>query len=479
MSFAPFIKEISYFTDTSRYFEIIRPLKHPIWLDSCQSPERAGSPSGRYDIFSACPTHYLQTTGANTKVQSFKPFDELITADARPASVENFADDPFALVERYLPNSPPAMLADNESLPMCGGAIGFFGYDLAHRLERLPRLATRDSSLPDMAIGIYPWTVIVDHARQKAYITAKSSEYGEAPYRYLNHHLNLKQFLEKPKEPFKISVFESFIKANSYFEKFDAIHKYIYDGDVYQVNFAQRFQAQFSGDPLVAYLHLRQINPAPFAGYIPLSSGAIISLSPERFIACDGDRVTTSPIKGTIARGASVPEDKKAADTLVASRKDQAENLMIVDLLRNDLSQTCNQVSVPRLFELQSFTNVHHLVSTIEARLKPGHTALSLLRAAFPGGSITGAPKIRAMEIIESLESHGRGPYCGSLGYISSCGKMDTSITIRTLVAEGQRITCWGGGGIVADSDAQSEYQESITKVAILLRSLESEFGEA
>jgi para-aminobenzoate synthetase component 1 len=185
----------------------------------------------------------------------------------------------------------------------------------------------------------------------------------------------------------------------------------------------------------------------------------------------------TKPIKGTIARGTSAEEDADNANALLGSVKDRAENLMIVDLLRNDLSKTCDSVAVPKLFELQSFANVHHLVSTVTGRLKPGKNALDLLETCFPGGSITGAPKIRAMEIIEELEPVRRSLYCGSLGYISSCGNMDTNIAIRTLLRDGEQLHCWGGGGIVADSQSDNEYRESIAKVNLLMNTLETSFG--
>lgn len=479
MSLQPHIKEIPYRRDSGEYFAALTTLRYPVWLDSCHAEER----QGRYDIMSASPTHYLETVGTTTSISVYPALatDETCpSTDKTTVEHHESASDPFELIKQYLPACETAVLPDGSRLPLCGGALGYWGYDLGRRLEHLPAAKPRPKgALPDMAVGIYSWSLIVDHWRKKTFLVAQNQQDLTPLLTLLTDTGKLKSTLEEAVEPFKINGFQANTQANSYFEKFDRIQHYIREGDCYQVNFAQRFYASCAGDPLQAYRYLRDINPAPFAGFIPLEGGAILSLSPERFIAAHAGTITTSPIKGTIARGASAAADQKAATQLRESSKDQAENLMIVDLLRNDLSRTCRKVRVPRLFELQSFTNVHHLVSTIEAELKDNTQALDVLRAAFPGGSITGAPKIRAMEIIDELESHNRGPYCGSLGYISSCGNMDTNIAIRTLVVEGDEINCWGGGGIVADSQAQSEYEESITKVAILLRALEAKFGDS
>ena len=232
-----------------------------------------------------------------------------------------------------------------------------------------------------------------------------------------------------------------------------------------------------SGSPWTAYQHLRQACPTPFAGYLTLGGdNAILSLSPERFLRVSQGQVETRPIKGTRPRGSEPSSDQAAARELLASIKDRAENLMIVDLLRNDLGRSCatGSVRVPELFSLESYPNVHHLVSSITARLAPGKDALDLLLGSFPGGSITGAPKIRAMQIIDELEPTRRAIYCGSLLYVDCRGEMDSSICIRTLLIRGGRASCWGGGGIVLDSDWQAEYQESITKVRVLLETLQA-----
>ena len=268
----------------------------------------------------------------------------------------------------------------------------------------------------------------------------------------------------------------------SYIEKFEQVQQYLLSGDCYQINLAQRFSAQYQGDEFQAYCALRTANKAPFSAFMQLDNAAILSVSPERFLQCKKGKVQSKPIKGTMPRNENKSLDAKNAQILANSIKDRAENLMIVDLLRNDISKVCkpNSVVVPKLFDIESFPAVHHLVSTVEGELEVQYNASDLLRGAFPGGSITGAPKIRAMEIIEQLEPHRRSVYCGSIGYISSCGTMDTSITIRTLICEknttrestnplSNNIYCWAGGGLVADSIAKSEYQETFDKVNRIL----------
>ena len=443
---------LPHFPDSVRWFRALRHWPRPVWLDSC----RAYSRRGRYDILSAAPQATLTTTGQVTR---------LVGASGESTSTE----DPFALLRRYLPE-PHQLPPEHRHLPFCGGALGYWGYDLARRLEKLPQQANHDLHLPDMQVGVYPWAVVVDHERQQSWLVALA----DVDTTELLTVLLREQ--EEQENPFIINEFKSNLEKKDYLEKVGRIQHHIRAGDCYQVNFAQRFSTTYEGDPFSAYLALRAASPAPFAAYLEWDTGVLLCHSPERFIDCRDGKALTSPIKGTIARGITAEEDLRHRARLLNSEKDRAENLMIVDLLRNDLSRTCREVKTPALFELQSFANVHHLVSTVTGVLKPGEDALSLLRAAFPGGSITGAPKIRAMEIIETLEPHRRGPYCGSVGYLSADGGMDTNIAIRTLVGDGQKLHCYGGGGIVADSDPEAEYQESLTKIKLLMDTLTTRF---
>ena len=463
MPLRPILVALDYHADSTQLFTRIRALGHAIWLDSCHPLTQ----QGRFDILAAGPERVLETRGDTTRVTGQ---GESVTR----------ADNPFDLVREYLP-APHSHARPDDPLPFCGGALGYFGYDLARRLETIPACATADLALPDMWLGIYHWALVVDHQLKETYLTALAGTDTTVILAFLSQEStdkNLKSILEKEQISFKINSFKGFIDAETYIDKIDIIQKHIIEGDCYQVNFAQRFSAAYSGDPWQAYRLLREVNPAPFAAYLDLpgQNPALVSLSPERFIACHQNRVLTCPIKGTIGRGQTPGQDQEQREKLANSEKDRAENLMIVDLLRNDLSRVCRQVKTPALFEVQTFANVHHLVSTVTGTLKTGEDNLSLLKATFPGGSITGAPKIRAMELIESLESHRRGPYCGSIGYVSACGTMDTNITIRTLIADTDKLHCWGGGGIVADSEAQAEYEESLTKIRLLMTTLEQAF---
>lgn len=365
---------------------------------------------------------------------------------------------------------PPA---DNP-LPFVGGLIGYLSYDFGRRLEQLPAQAVDDLGLADARFGLYAWALITDHQQQRSQLMFH-------PRLAANERQRLSELFNTPTAPspqaFRLlEPFRSDISEAEYQQCFARIQAYIQAGDCYQVNFAQRFRAPYQGSPWTAYQALRQACPTPFSGYQALpQGGAIISLSPERFLRISAGQVETRPIKGTRPRHTDPQQDQAQADALLESRKDRAENLMIVDLLRNDLGRSCRlgSVRVPELFALETYPNVHHLVSAVTGELAADKDALDLIAGSFPGGSITGAPKIRAMQIIDELEPTRRALYCGSLLYLDVRGEMDSSIAIRSLLAKDGQISCWGGGGIVADSNGPAEYQESITKVRVLLETLE------
>jgi para-aminobenzoate synthetase component 1 len=466
----PRIVPLVYQPNSGHWFIAVRHLPNAIWLDS----GRPTSTYGRFDIISAAPQQLLTTRGATT------------TLTDHHGHTRDSDQDPFSLLSSCLPEPQER----DTGLPFTGGALGYFGYDLGRHLERLPTVARADIALPDMHIGIYPWAIVQDHELKTACLVINESlnESLGSTYNFLEieqHCLNatqnpmfheLNNTLTSSNNSFEISKFESNLNVDEYQHALTKIQDYIHAGDCYQVNFAQRFSAEFSGDPFIAYLALRAVLPSPFSGFMQMQEGAVLSLSPERFIQVRDKQVETKPIKGTIKRGTTPEEDQANATWLQNSLKNRAENVMIVDLLRNDLSKHCTNVRVPKLCELQSFANVHHLVSTVTGELAPAAKAIDVLRDAFPGGSITGAPKIRAMEIIEELEPTRRSLYCGSLGYVSADGQMDTSIAIRTLVCDGNKIHCWGGGGIIADSETDLEYRESIAKVSVLMETLEQYF---
>ncbi len=454
----PLITELPYSADAGQLFARIAHRPWAVWLDS-GALEGMRFPQGRYDILVADPVITLTTRGDLTEIIS-------------PTGREISRDDPFSLVRDYLGRQPEPQ----GDLPFMGGAVGYFGYDLARRLEHLPSTAHDAEHLPEMQVGIYDWAVVVDHQQQRAFLAS----YGRAPLTR-QHWGDLLAVFTRTEQPansvFKVtSPVSSNLDEASYARAFERIQHYIHEGDCYQVNLAQRFEAQAEGDAWTAYRQLRQRSPAPFAAYLNLPDVQILSASPERFLQVRRGAVETKPIKGTRPRHVDPAQDRANAEELLSSLKDRAENLMIVDLLRNDIGKNCvpGSVRADRMFELESYANVHHLVSTVSGRLAPGHTALHLLRGCFPGGSITGAPKLRSMQIIEELEPHRRGVYCGAIGYIGFDGNMDTNIAIRTAVFSGGTIRFWAGGGIVADSVADKEYRETWDKAANMLSLMEA-----
>ncbi|MFB6434683.1 MAG: aminodeoxychorismate synthase component 1 [Candidatus Malihini olakiniferum] len=408
----------------------------------------------RFDIMVAYPLATLTTQGENTQIK-------------RAGHTLYSKQDPFLLLRQEISRSGIKAQAHSD-LPFQGGALGLFGYDLGRHIEMLPSLAAQDVHLPDMAVGIYDWALIADHQRQALTLVT----YGDLDARlaWLASPPDI-----PPQDDFGlITSWKSNMTRDEYGIKFRHIQAYLRAGDCYQVNLAQRFSARYHGDEWQGFLALSRANRAPFSAFIRLPAQSVISVSPERFLQLQNHRIETRPIKGTLPRTTDLQEDALRAAALETSEKDRAENLMIVDLLRNDIGRVAaaGSVRVLNLFSIESFPAVHHLVSTLEATLPETSHATDLLRACFPGGSITGAPKIRAMEIIEELEPHRRNAYSGSIGYISVCGTMDTSIIIRTLLAEQSHLYCWAGGGIVADSQEQAEYQESFDKLGRILSQL-------
>ncbi|MBO4147830.1 aminodeoxychorismate synthase component 1 [Enterobacter ludwigii] len=399
----------------------------------------------------------------------YSRFDILVADPVKTLTTDDLplTDDPLMQLQQEI-NALGLSATPNPDLPFQGGALGLFGYDLGRRYETLPEHAQADIPLPDMAVGLYDWALIVDH--QKKTVSLLSHRDVQARLDWLEAQQ------ATPAETFMLtSDWRSNMSAADYAEKFSRVQAYLQSGDCYQVNLAQRFQATYEGDEWQAFTRLNATNRAPFSAFIRLKQGAILSLSPERFIHLAEGTIQTRPIKGTLPRLTDPDADRQQAEKLATSPKDRAENLMIVDLMRNDIGRVAvpGSVRVPELFVVEPFPAVHHLVSTITARLPTSRTACDLLRAAFPGGSITGAPKIRAMEIIDELEPHRRNAWCGSIGYISLCGTLDTSITIRTLTACNGNLYCSAGGGIVADSQVDAEYQETFDKVNRILKQLE------
>jgi para-aminobenzoate synthetase component I len=450
----PRITELDHWDAVEHRFRTLADLPWPIWLDSAS----AGRGAGRFDILAADPYLTLRTRGSVSELT------------ARNGTTVRSNRPPLELLREQLGE----IGAPAPGLPFCGGALGYFGYDLGRRFERIPELAAADIDMPDLAIGLYDWAVIVDRVERRSWLVGAGRDEGTlSAWSKLLERLHAPA-ADVPRSFRVLSDTSSSFDRAEYAAAFRRVQRQIRDGDCYQVNLTQRFRARAEGDGWDAYLKLRAINPAPFAAFLDFPDGRVLCSSPERFLSVRGRSVETKPIKGTRPRSPDPSRDAALIDELRASDKDRAENVMIVDLLRNDLGKSCVPGSVrpSKMFDVESFASVHHLVSTVEGTLAPGKHALDLLAGAFPGGSITGAPKVAAMRIIEELEPQRRSVYCGSIGYVGFDGDMDVNIAIRTLVQRGDWIYAWAGGGVVADSDVDAEYQESLDKAAALLEVL-------
>lgn len=461
--FYPLIHELPY-QDPIRFLPALSKLPGTVFLDSTLLMPSCG----RYSFI------------------AFDPFQTLISKnnDTYLNGKEMLAD-PFGLLEQELfkyfqPNS-------SIDIPFQGGVAGYLGYDLYRHLEKIDTHQQDDMGFPDMVIGFYDLVLAFDHLEKKAFIfssgfpllenTARKKR-AEERCQWVRsilkaNEISLNNYSESMLNEREI---HSNFNRQQYVHAVNKIKNYILEGDIFEANISQRFTAKLPKDIscLDLYHRLKKFNPAPFSAYLSFNDITLVSASPERFLKLSNGKIETRPIKGTCRRSNDILEDAKLAETLLASEKDKAENVMIVDLLRNDLSRVCKEfsVEVTQLCGLESYATVHHLVSVITGELRESCNAIDLLRATFPGGSITGAPKIRAMEIIAEFEPTQRGPYCGSIGYIGFDGSMDTSITIRTFAIKNNIVTFQAGGAIVVDSDAENEYQETLTKAKALRRAL-------
>ncbi len=448
-------------------FELFRDDPFCFFLDSGMDHHKLG----RYSFIGSRPFLVLRTRGSRA---------ELIDDDGTTVLDDS---DPFELLRRLLDQYrlEPASLP----VPFPGGAVGYLSYDLCHFVERLPTTAVDDLELPECYFGFYDRVVAIDNLEGKTYhVSTGYPELEEAvrAARVAERLAELKDKIEAaaaPEAP-PVAVPAATVGLGggftheSYLAAVDRARDYIIAGDIFEVNLSQRFEAELTVSPWELYSRLRRINPAPFASYLDFDGVTIAGASPERFLRTRGDRVETRPIKGTRPRGKAPEEDDASARELLASAKDRAENVMIVDLERNDLGRVCRygSVKVTELAALEVFPTVFHLTSTVEGRLRANRDRFDLLRAAFPGGSITGAPKVRAMEIIDELEPTRRGIYTGSVGYLGFDGNMDLNIAIRSFVVRNGRAYFQVGGAVVYDSDPESEYRETLDKARALFDAL-------
>lgn len=457
---APLAERLATAPDPVEAYACVSHLPYPILLDSADRGPRGRPSRGRYSFVAADPVAVIRRSG---------------DAGALAAAVE---------LAGGLGAAPIAGLP-----PFQGGVAGFIGYEWGATLERLPPLAADELGLPDVLLSVYDWVLAWDHEQDAAWIMSRGLG-GTDPAQRL---CEVRDLLAAPPRgrpapaglvsrtvpTFPVSALDP-LGVRSPFERpayeaaVERVRQYVHAGDVFQVNISQRFEVPVAGTPLELYRRLRSRHPAAFAALIETDDFAILSASPERFLQVNGASVTTRPIKGTRPRGATPAEDAALAAELEASAKDRAENVMIVDLMRNDLYRVSvpGSVRVTELCVLESHPTVHHLVSTVESTLAADADAVALIRAAFPGGSITGAPKVRAMEIIAELEPTRRGVYCGSIGYLSVTGAADFSIAIRTAVVRGGTAYVPAGGGVTADSDPGAEYDETIAKARGVLAAL-------
>jgi len=454
-----------------------------VFLDSARRDARLG----RYSFIAADPVHIIRSKGALTLERPSERSEWKRVSDplgATRAVLRRFESEP-------VPGIPPFQ----------GGAAGYLGYDWGTTLERVPRARYDDLEIPDVMVGIYDWVIAWDHDSGQAWIIstgipeqgarrqARAASRLALVRAYLTgsigtstplHHargqhaarLSAPSFAVKSTPP-RARVRSNFTRPG-YEMAVRQVIEYIRAGDIFQANLSQRFQAPLIGTAFDLYQRLRSRNPAPFAAYLAFDDVKIASSSPERFLRVDQSQVEARPIKGTKPRGTGPEHDAALALALQESAKDRAENVMIVDLLRNDLSRVCrpSSVRVPELFALEQYATVHHLVSTVVGELEPAHDVMDLFRASFPGGSITGAPKVRAMQVIAELEPTQRTVYCGAIGYVSLSQAADTNIAIRTMLVRGDDVYFQAGGGIVADSDPEAEYEETLDKAQGMIEAL-------
>jgi para-aminobenzoate synthetase component 1 len=419
---------------------------------------------GRYSYLTANPFVIVKSTDQNVSIINNN-------------NEEKIVGNPWDVLDNLI--SEYSYKTINSSFPFEGGAIGYWTYDLGRMLEDLPDITNKQYQYPEMSVGFYDWVLVQDHTTNL--ITLVTSDHhphmsSQDRIEWVFEILNNKSKNVSNSEDLTASI-ESNFSVDEYTDSIENVKKYLEEGDIYQANISQRFSGPFEGDSWELYLKLRTSNPGAFSAYISNPDIVILSSSPELFISLNDKNIQTRPIKGTTPRGNDLKEDNKFANQLTKSIKDQAENVMIVDLMRNDLGKVSSigSVKVSKLFELEKHPTVWHLVSTIDATLSPRYGPVDLLRQCFPGGSITGAPKIRAMEIIEEIEPDRRGVYCGSIGYIGFNGNMSTNIAIRTMTLEDNIIVFHSGGGIVSDSDPMSEYDETIDKAKGLMTALDIE----
>lgn len=441
-----------------RTFTALYDRPYSLWLDSAMQ----GHSRSRYSYIAFHPKEIIECKNGLVSVSNR---DEQLS----------FRADPFKIVQERLKAANLSSELKKDLPPFQGGLAGYFGYDLARQIEKLPSRTKDNVDLPDLSLGIYDQVVAYDHKARKGWhiIHAENEDLAKRKHIFLRQLINR---IDRPPQGVLADLdWYSDMDQEDYTANTQKILDHIRAGDIFQANISQRFGADLPSDfnSFGHYIQLRRVNPAPYAAYMNFGAFQVASASPECFLELNDRHVETNPIKGTVAADSDPAIDKLNVNALANSTKNRAENAMIVDLLRNDLSRVCEDTSIETkdLYRIESFAGVHHMVSTVTGKLRKDFGALDLLRACFPGGSITGAPKVRAMEIIESIESERRGVYCGAIGFIGANGAMNTNIAIRTVVYNKHNVTFNVGSGIVADSDPAEEYRETLTKARKIFES--------
>jgi para-aminobenzoate synthetase component 1 len=462
----PLVEEIYMAPDAAWCFDAFAARPFSFFLDSGMDPAKLG----RYSFMGSDPFLVMRSRG------------DTITL-IRDGVEESRKGNPFDVLGELLDTY--TLDGSKAGVPFTGGAVGYFSYDLCHFIERLPATTIDDLQLPECYLGFYDAAVVFDHLENKTYLVSTGFPELEEGKRKRRAGERLEELrgrvlLCPPPSPVTQAVSGKGIvlKANfsheGYLEAVATAREYICAGDIFEVNLSQRFDVDLTIPPYQLYKRLRGINPAPFANYFNFDGVTIVGASPERFLKVNGDRVETRPIKGTRPRGKTPEEDRALAEGLLASIKDRAENMMIVDLERNDIGRVCRYgtVKVTELAILETYPTVFHLTSTVVGQLSEGKSRTDLLKATFPGGSITGAPKVRSMEIIDELEPTRRSVYTGSLGYLGFDGNMDLDIVIRTIIVKDNRAYFQVGGAIVYDSEPEAEYVETLDKGRAMIQAL-------
>ena len=448
------IKEIKTKLSSFEIFTIFRNEENSFILDSAMDEKKLG----RFSFISS------------------NPFKVLKYKDTLKNPLDNLQEE----LKKYK--------AQNKThLPFIGGAVGYLSYDLGNYMERLPRTAIDDTGVYDLYFGLYNWVIVVDHLENKTYIATPDLYIEEESkiIKKIEGQINeaekagIDSICYEEKEVEKTRLKSNFTK-NEFENAVRKVQDYIRQGDIYQANLTQRFSGKTTLSSYELYRDLRRISPAPFGAFLNFEHNHILSNSPERFIKCVDKKVETRPIKGTRPRGKNREEDLMLQEELRNSEKDRAELLMIVDLERNDIGRISKigSVKVPELFVIEPYANVNHLVATVVGEVKDDKDCIDVIKATFPGGSITGAPKIRSMEIIDELEPTQRNVYTGSIGYIGFNGDMDLNIAIRTIIKQDDNVYFQVGGGITWDSNPEDEYQETLDKAQSIMKALRGYYEE-